>query len=144
MIIVPFTSQSSKQTGHRVDPIQCSGSGAGAVVAVATAAAAFARATSSRPRAGPATTGGAAFSGSVGASPRAAASFTRRLHVALWSRAFQSTTWHALEQYGVLHSAHRRVFAGNAAHTEQRDATEGCFSRGSAIVQGRVLLLVFE
>ena len=91
MIIVPFTSQSSKQTGHRIDPNGWSGSAAGASVAVAAAAAAFARVTSSRPRAGPATTGGAAFGGGVGASPRAAASFTRRLQVALWPRSFQST-----------------------------------------------------
>jgi hypothetical protein len=91
MVGISFPSQASKHTGHRVDPIQCSGSGAAKVVAVAAAAAAFARATSSRPRAGPSTTGGVAFGGGVGASPRAAASFTRRLQVALWPRSFQST-----------------------------------------------------
>ncbi len=68
---ISFTSQSSKHTGHRGVPFQCSGSGTGAVVEVATAAAALARATSARPRAGPSTTGGAAFGlsdgGGVGA-----------------------------------------------------------------------------
>ena len=112
MIGNAFTSQASKQTGHRGDPYQCSGSGAGAGAAVAAAAAAFARATSSRPRAGPSTTGGGAFGGGVDASPRAFASFTRRLQVALWFLSFQSTVWHATEQYGVLHFTHLSFSAG--------------------------------
>ena len=83
IVRISFASQSSKHTGHRVDPLQCSGSGAGAVAAVGAAAVAFARAMSSRPRAGPSTRGGDVFGGGVGASPRAAASFTRRIQVTL-------------------------------------------------------------
>jgi len=119
-----FTSQSSKHTGHRGVPLQCSGSGAGAVAAVAAAAAALARATSARPRAGPSTTGGVAFGlgdgGGVAASsrvapPAAAASafsLTRRLQVFLWPRFFQSSVWHEIEQYGTLHLTHWSLLAG--------------------------------
>ena len=126
-----FTSQSSKQIGHRGVPIQCSGSGAGAVVKVAAAVAALARATSAQPREGPSTTGGAAFGfddgGGVDASSRgalplaAAAAFalTRRLHSFLWPRSFQSTVWHAMEQYGVLHFTHLSFSAGWAQTTHR-------------------------
>ena len=131
-----FMSQSSKHNGHRAVPIQCSGSGAGAVVAVAAAAAAaLARATSARPRLGPSTTGGGAFclgDGGVDGSSRDvpplaatwAFALTRRLHSFLWPRSFQSTVWHSIEQYGVLHLTHLSLSAG-WAHTTQ--STVGFF-----------------
>ena len=95
-----FTSQSSRQMGQRGDPFQWSAAGAGGAGAVAVAAAALARAMSPCPRAGPATTDGAALSlgGGVGAPSHAGGALARRLQVALWPRSFQSTVWQATEQ----------------------------------------------